>query len=106
MASAETRKGTGFDGPAVTLGVLAALVFAYALSLFLQGGFLATRNLDREVKLTATDDPLLAQVELEQTTLLEGPARWLDAEKTKAAIPIEDAMRLVVEREGGDREGE
>ncbi|MBU2500026.1 MAG: hypothetical protein ABIK96_01295 [bacterium] len=92
---------TGFNTPAVVFGGIAVVVFVYALSLFLQGGFLAAQALEYEKKqLTPPNEALLA-AEAEQQALLEDGPRWLDEQQTKASIPIEAAMQRVIAKEQG-----
>ncbi len=51
MATADTqqdRNESGFNAPLVILGGLAVLFAVYALSLFLQGGFLKAQEMEKQ----------------------------------------------------------
>lgn len=98
MAAAEPKANNGFNAPAVVLCTLAGLVLVVALSLFLQGGFLASQALvtKRQTE-TPVNEPLRA-LEAEHAARLQEAPRWLDEQKTKAVMPIDAAMdRLAAE---------
>lgn len=99
MASAENKK-TGFDTPAVVLCGLAAVIFVYALSLFITGGWNAARNREITAKIytAGVSEETVAHV-AEQQSLLDEKVRWLDPETGRLCMPIEDAMERVVARE-------
>ncbi len=92
---------SGFNTPAVVLCGLAAIIFVYALSLFLQGGFLAAQAKAHDAKILEPVNEILQTALSEQQTILDEGPRWLDAEHTKACMPIEDAMGRVVELADG-----
>lgn len=98
MAAADPKANNGFNAPAVVLGTLAGLIFVVALSLFLQGGFLASQALETKRKTeTPVNEPLRA-LEAEHEARLQEAPRWLDEQKTKAVMPIDAAMaRLAAE---------
>lgn len=104
MAETSNPK-TGFNTPAVVFGGIAVLVLVYALSLFLQGGFLAAQALEYQQKQLAPPNEALRAAEAEQQALLEDGPRWLDEQKTKACIPIAAAMQRVIAKEQGSAPG-
>jgi len=98
---AETDKKSGFNYPAVVLLGAAALVFLWALVLFLQGGFQAAEAREYAAK---TFDPPNIEVEnylAEQRAILEEEPHWTDEERTTVVIPIEDAKARIVEKNAG-----
>ncbi len=95
------REKSGFDAPAVVLCGLALVIFLYALSLFLQGGFLASRAKVVEAKQVQPANETLQAALAEQRAILAEQPRWLDEQKTQACMPIEDAMARVIEMNGG-----
>jgi hypothetical protein len=97
MAAADNNRKTGFNAPAVVLGGLAAIIFVYALSLFIEGGYNAARNREMQAKIytTGPSESVTSQVAAQQA-LLDEPVRYLDAEKGVLVMPIEDAMERVV----------
>jgi hypothetical protein len=100
MAAAKEK--SGFNGPAVVLGALAAVLFLYVLVLFLQGGFQAVQAREYAAKVYQTDDPSVEAALAEQRALLNDPPRWIDQEQGRIAIPIEDAKALLVEQHRAD----
>ena len=98
MAAVDPKAKYGFNAPAVVLCALAALVFVVALSLFLQGGYLAAQAVETKQKLeTPVNEPLRALDAEHAARLMESP-RWLDEQKSKAVMPIDAAMnRLAAE---------
>ena len=84
--AAATKNGTGFNTPAVVLGTLAVLIFVYALSLFVQGGFLKAQDILVQERTYGGDNTVAQAAEAEQQALLE------------QGLPIEDAKRLLVEQ--------
>lgn len=99
----ESARGkSGFNTPAVLLCGLALIIFLYALSLFLQGGFLASQNQVRDTKILVPVNEPLQDALAEQRAILEEQPRWLDDQHTKACMPIEDAMARVIQLNGGD----
>lgn len=99
MAAADPKANNGFNAPAVVLCTLAGLIFVVALSLFLQGGFLAAQAIETKRKTeTPVNEPLRAHEAQQEARLQEAP-RWLDEQKTKAVMPIDAAMdRLATSR--------
>jgi hypothetical protein len=92
MAAADPKAKPGFNAPAVVLCTLAALLFVVALSLFLQGGFLALQARETKASLESpVNEPLRALDAEHQARLQEAP-RWVDEQKTKAVMPIDAAM--------------
>ncbi len=102
------REQSGFNTTAVVLCGLALVIFLYALSLFLQGGFLAARARVKDARqVQPVNEPLQAALAEQRAILAEAP-RWLDEEHTIACMPITEAMDRVVAKYGdGDpgREG-
>jgi hypothetical protein len=102
MATADTgntNKKTGFDTFGVVMLGLAVLTFVYALSLFLQGGFLASREIEKETKLLGPVDTEVQDALAEQNAMLLEGYRWIDKEQGKVGMPIEDAKALLVRQE-------
>ncbi|MBK8167182.1 MAG: hypothetical protein IPK64_14675 [bacterium] len=98
MAAADQKANNGFNAPAVVLSALAGLIFVVALSLFLQGGFLAAQALETKQKTeTPVNEPLRAHLAEHEARLQEAP-RWLDEQKTKAVMPIDAAMDRLASR--------
>ena len=96
-------KKSGFDTPAVVLIALAALLFVYAFTLFMQGGFLKAQDVERQVKqeaAVATVDPGVAA---QQDRLNEG-YHWIDREQGTVGMSIEDAKALLVSKEAAAHE--
>lgn len=99
MAAAE--KKSGFNTFAVAASALAALIVVWVLSLFLQGGFLAARARQVQAKvMTPADESVAAYLGVQRARLDEG-YRWIDKDKGKVGLPIDRAVDLVVERNGG-----
>ena len=94
MAEANTKNG--FNTPAVVLISLAVLLFVYALSLFLQGGFLKCQDMERQVKVLNEDNTVANEQLAEQKAILDEGYRWIDQSNGKVGLPIEDAKALVV----------
>ena len=94
MASA---KKTGFNTAAVVAYSLAGIIFVYALSLFIEGGYNAAVNKELQAKIYAAGDSeeTLAQL-AEQQALLDEAPRYLDPEAGVLCIPIENAMDRIV----------
>ena len=102
MATAETgmtSKKSGFDTFGVVILGLAVLIFVYALSLFLQGGFLKSRELEKEAKILTPVDTAVQDALAEQNALLLEGVRWIDKDKGKVGMPIEDAKALLVRQQ-------
>ncbi len=86
MAMAEDAKTkrdsrSGFDTLGVVLGVGAVVLFLYAVSLFLQGGYMKMMATERTAKVS--DAPQLETVALalaEQRDKLDQGYRWVDKE--------------------------
>ncbi len=97
MAAAENEQKTGFNTPAVVLCGLAAIIFVYALSLFIEGGYNAALNKELEAKIysAGVSEAVLAH-RAEQQALLDENVRYLDQEAGVLCLPIEDAMERVV----------
>ncbi len=74
MATANTqqdRNESGFNTPLVFLGALAVLLAVYALSLFLQGGFLKAQEMEKQYKImNAPADEAVTAATAEQQALL------------------------------------
>jgi hypothetical protein len=99
MAAANLEKGTGFNTTAVVLIGAAALVFLFALALFIQGGYLAAERIDFEAKVyNAPGNEAAGAALAEQQALLGEKTRWKDQEKGTVVMPIEDAMEQVVKK--------
>ncbi len=96
MAEANTK--TGFNTPAVVLITLAVLLFVYALSLFLQGGFLKCQDMERQAKVMNEENTVANDQAAAQQAILEKGYHWIDRSNGKAGIPIEDAKALVVNK--------
>jgi hypothetical protein len=97
MAAADTEKKTGFNAPAVVLCSMAAILFVYALSLFIEGGYNAALNRELEAKIytAGVSDEILAERAAQQA-LLDEQVRYLDPEAGVLCLPIDDAMERVV----------
>lgn len=95
--SSGNRKETGFDTPSVVLLTLAGLFLIYALSLFLQGGYLSARKADHARKLDLPGDPALLSRQAAQQDLLNGEPVWLDREAGTVGLPIEVAKERLVQ---------
>lgn len=92
MAADDRNTKSGFNALAVVCCAVAGVVFVYALSLFLQGGYLAAQALETKRQTeTPLNGPLLALQGEHQARLDEAP-RWLDEQKTRAVMPIDAAM--------------
>jgi hypothetical protein len=92
MAAADTKATNGFSAPAVVLCSIAALVFIVALSLFLQGGYLAAQKRETQAKTVTPVNEVLRAAQAEQLARLQEDPRWLDEQKTKAVMPVDAAM--------------
>lgn len=102
MATAKSdmeNKETGFNAPAVVLVAMAVVIFVYAFSLFLQGGFLKAQELEKEAKIMAPEDVVTNDALAEQEALLHEGYRWTNQEQGKVGMPIDDAKNLLVEQE-------
>ena len=99
MASADNENKSGFNAPVVVISGIAAVVFLWALVLFLQGGFLAAQAKEYEAKVynSAGSDELQA-AEAQQRAILNEKTRWLDEEKGTVCMPIEDAEARLVNK--------
>ncbi len=99
MASADNENRSGFNTPAVVLGGAAAVIFLWALVLFLQGGFLAAQAQEFEAKVynSAGNEDIQAAL-AEQRAILNEKTRWLDEEKGTLCMPIEDAEARLVNK--------
>lgn len=91
MAAAE-KNGTGFNAPAVVGGTLAVLILGYALSLFLQGGFLKAQEILVEERVYSGENTAVQAVEAEQQDVLD------------QGLSIEDAKAQLVARQTGHSE--
>ncbi len=86
-------------GAALTF-VVAGAALLWAATLFLEGfGFAAVDAREREVN-QAGVDPVVESYRAEQSELLDR-AEWIDRENGVVKLPIERAMELVVEEQGG-----
>ena len=94
MAEANTK--SGFNTPAVVLITLAVLLFVYAISLFLQGGFLKCQEVERQAKVLNEENIVVNEQMAEQKAILDEGYRWIDQSNGKVGVPIEDAKALVV----------
>ncbi len=95
---AEANGKTGFNMTAVVLSTLAVLLFVYALSLFLQGGFLKCQDQEFQAKVLDAEDGVAAGQVAEQKAILDEGYRWVDQANGKVGVPIEDAKALVVNK--------
>ena len=104
MAAADKKNSRGFNAPAVVLSGAAAIIFLYAVSLFIQGGFLAAQANEVRTKVygAAGSEEALAAVAAQKAILNEKP-RWLDEGKTTLCLPIEDAMQRLVTKAGNSQ---
>ena len=99
MALADKDNNSGFNTPAVVLSVMAAAIFIFALSLFLQGGFLAAEAKEYEAKVyNSPGNQDARDAEAEQRAILNEKTRWLDEEKGTLCMPIEDAETALVKK--------
>lgn len=99
MASADNVRKTGFNTGAVVAFGLAGIIFVYAMSLFIEGGYNAALNKELQTKIYSAplSDEAVAQL-AEQQTLLDEKVRYLDPEEGVLCMPIEDAMERIVAR--------
>lgn len=103
MATVDNDIETGFATGKVVLTVLAVIVFAFAISLFIRGGFQAAVGQQVQAKVyDAAPNQALAAVEAAQKDVLEGRVRWVDPEQGVVAMPIERAMARIVEENQGE----
>ena len=99
MALADKENNSGFNTPVVVLSVAAAAIFIFALSLFLQGGFLAAEAKEYESKVyNAPVNQDVLDAEAEQRAILNEKTRWLDEEKGTLCMPIGDAEARLVNK--------
>jgi hypothetical protein len=99
MASADNENRSGFNTTAVVFGGVAAVIFLWALVLFLQGGFLAAQAKEYEAKVYDSPGNEEIQAALaEQRAILNEKTRWLDEEKGTVCMPIEDAEARLVNK--------
>ena len=99
MSAADMEKGSGFNTTAVVLIGAAAVVFLFAMALFIQGGFLAAQGIEYEAKVyNAPGNEAAGAAVAEQQALLSEKTRWKDQEKGTVVMPIEDAMEQVVKK--------
>ncbi len=95
MAAAE-RKESGFNIVTVGLCLAASVIFLYAVSLFLQGGFQAELALEYDAKTNGFPDEARAAYVAEQQAILDERVRWLDEEQGTACMPVDDAIDRLV----------
>jgi hypothetical protein len=95
---AEAKEKTGFNTTAVVLIALAILLFVYALSLFLQGGFLKSKDMEFQTKVMNSQDDVAVKHLAEQKAILDQGYRWVDQANGKVGVPLEDAKTLVVNK--------
>ena len=95
---AQANQKSGFNLPAVVLITLAVLLFVYALSLFLQGGFLKCQDMEFQAKVMNEENTVAAEQLAEQKAILDEGYRWIDQSNGKVGVPIEDAKALVVNK--------
>ncbi len=99
MATADENRQSGFNTPAVVLSGLAAIIFVFALSLFIEGGYNAAKNRELQTKIySAGVSGETTALVAEQQALLDERPRYVDPEQGVLCIPIKDAMARVVER--------
>ncbi|MCP4573601.1 MAG: hypothetical protein GY838_14680 [bacterium] len=91
MASAGNNR-SGFDTPVVVLGAVAAILFVYAISLFLRGGFTAMQAQESVAKIYDTSDEQVAEYRAEQQAILNERTRWLNEDQGTLCMPVEDAV--------------
>ena len=96
MADVAKNNNTGFNTPAVVMIALAVLIFVYALSLFLQGGFNTAYDLEYQAKVMNTSGGAAAEALAEQQAILDAGYRWIDQANGKVGLPLDDAKALVV----------
>ena len=97
MAAAKDNGKTGFNTAAVVAYGLAGIIFVYAMSLFIEGGYNAALNKEMQTKIYASEISEESKAQLaEQQALLDEQPRYLDPEAGVLCIPIENAMDRVV----------
>ncbi len=101
MAAAE-QNNSGFNTTVVVAGVVAAALFLFALSLFLQGGFQTLETRDYEAKTYGPVNETVVDHRMEQQAILNEEIHWLDEEQGKLCMPIDDAMDLLVAQNATD----
>ena len=95
---AQANQKDGFNFPAVVLITLAVLIFVYALSLFLRGGFLKCQDMEFQAKVMNEDNTVIADQQAEQKAILDEGYHWIDQPNGKVGVPIEDAKALVLNK--------
>ncbi len=96
MADAAKKTSNGFNTPSVVMIALAVLIFVYALSLFLQGGFNHAYDQEFQAKVLNIDRGEVTEALAQQQAILDAGYRWVDEANGKVGLPIEDAKALVV----------
>ena len=93
-----------YDDPDVPMSAVVAVVSVVLVIVsvvLLEGLYFHMSNAEFERKIVAPPNEELVQMRVEQGELLEGYA-WVDQEAAVVRIPIERAMKLVVEEAGGE----
>ncbi len=89
---------SGFNTPLVVLGAVAVVFFVYAFALFMQGGFLTVRELEKTAKIAeAPADEGTESILAEQRSLLNQGYHWVDQEQGVVGMSIDDAKVRLVE---------
>lgn len=92
--------GSGFPTFAVVCSALAVLAVVFALSMFLEGGWLAMRSREYERKVLAPENTEVQEALAAQEAALDAGYRWIDQEAGKVGLPVDRAVELIVERGG------
>ena len=106
MADAGKKKNTGFNMPAVVMIGLAVVIFVYALSLFLRGGFNHAYDLEYQAKVLNSEGGPEVAAKAAQKAILDEGYRWVDQANGKVGLPIEEAKELVVSRNQSQSQSE
>ncbi len=104
MVSAGKNK-SGFNTSTVVLSTVAAALFLYAVSLFLQGGFQALAAREYDAKTYGPTNETVAAHETQQQAILNERTRWLDEEQGKLCLPIDDAIDRLAPAPAADAAG-
>ncbi len=91
-------KDSGFNTSAVVWCGAAFVIFMFAVSLFLQGGFRAVLAREYAAKFLAPENRAVRETLAGQQAVLEAQPRWLDKETGRVGIPIDLAKQIVIDR--------
>lgn len=112
MAAADNNKApmageTGFNTPLVVLAAVAVILFLYAMTFFLQGGYMTLMEQEKAIKVS--NAPVSEEVTAaiaEQQTKLDAGYRWVDKDNGVAGMPIDAAKARLVEKLAAEAAGD